>query len=125
MKLFIITLISIVSCLSFNYKDINDDITNALKKGDSIELTKHFAEKVSIKIINDEDLLSKLQAQAIINEFFIKHKVKSYQNSHYSIVNGDQQFIIGVLETNNGLYRISILIRGTVISQFRIENNND
>lgn len=124
MKLFIITLISALS-LSFNYKDIDDDIIIALQKGNSIELAKHFAEKLSVKIINDEDLLSKSQAQAMINDFFINHKVKTYHNSHYSIVNGDQQFMIGTLETNNGLYRISILIRGNVISQFRIENNND
>ena len=88
------------------------------------ELVKHFAEKVSIKVLNQEDLLSKSQAQALIEDFFLKHKVKSYQTSHTSIVNGDQQFITGSLETQNGKFRISILVRGSVISQFRIEHDN-
>jgi hypothetical protein len=123
MKLFVITLISLFS-LSFNLKDITDDIANALKQGNTSELVKNFSEKISIKVLNQEDLLSKSQAQAVIEDFFLKHKVKSYQTSHTSIVNGDQQFITGALETNNGKFRISILVRGNVISQFRIENDN-
>ncbi|MBP8033584.1 MAG: DUF4783 domain-containing protein [Bacteroidia bacterium] len=123
MKLFVITLISLFS-LSFNLKDITDDVANALKQGNTSELVKNFAEKISIKVLNQEDLLSKPQAQAVIEDFFSKHKVKSYQTSHTSIVNGNQQFITGSLETNNGKFRISILVRGNVISQFRIENDN-
>lgn len=123
MKLFVITLISLFS-LSFTLKDIPDDVANALRQGNVSELVKNFAEKVSIKVLNQEDLLSKSQAQALIEDFFNKHKVKSYQTSHTSIVNGDQQFITGSLDTNTGKYRISILVRGSVISQFRIENDN-
>ena len=123
MKLFVITLISLFS-LSFSLKDITDDVANALKQGNTSELVKNFAEKISIKVLNQEDLLSKAQAQAVIEDFFTKHKVKNYQTSHTSIVNGNQQFITGSLETNNGKFRISILVRGNVISQFRIENDN-
>lgn len=123
MKLFVITLISLFS-FSFTSKEITDDIANSLKQGNASELVKHFAEKVSIKVLNQEDLLSKSQAQALLADFFTKHKVKNYQTSHTSIVNGDQQFITGSLDTNNGKFRISILVRGSVISQFRIENDN-
>jgi hypothetical protein len=123
MKLFVITLISLFS-FSFTQKEITDDVANALKQGNASELVKHFSEKISIKVLNQEDLLSKSQAQALIEDFFIKHKVKNYQTSHTSIVNGDQQFITGSLDTNNGKFRISILVRGNVISQFRIENDN-
>jgi len=123
MKLFLISLISLFS-FSFTQKEITDDVANALKQGNASELVKHFSEKVSIKVLNQEDLLSKSQAQALIEDFFIKHKVKNYQTSHTSIVNGDQQFITGSLDTNNGKFRISILVRGNVISQFRIENDN-
>ena len=74
-------------------KDITDDIANALRQGNVSELSKSFAEKVSIKVLTQEDLLSKSQAQALIEDFLIKHKVRNYQTSHTSIVNGDQQFI--------------------------------
>jgi ketosteroid isomerase-like protein len=111
-------------CFSFTIRDINEDVTNALKQGNAPELVKHFADKISVKVLNQEDLLSRAQAQALIEDFFNKHKVKSYQTSHTSIVNGDQQFITGSLDTSTGKYRISILVRGSVISQFRIENDN-
>ncbi len=123
MKALVILFISLFS-FSFTSRDITDDVANALKQGNASELVKHFAEKVSIKVLNQEDLLSKAQAQALIEDFFSKHKVKSYQTSHTSIVNGDQQFITGALDTNTGKFRISILVRGSVISQFRIENDN-
>lgn len=124
MKALVILFISLFS-FSFTLRDITDDVANALKQGSASELVKHFSEKVSIKVLNQEDLLSKSQAQALIEDFFNKHKVKSYQTSHTSIVNGDQQFITGALDTNTGKYRISVLVRGSVISQFRIENDND
>lgn len=123
MKALIILFISLFS-FSFTSRDITEDVANALKQGNASELVKHFAEKVSIKVLNQEDLLSKPQAQVLIEDFFSKHKVKSYQTSHTSIVNGDQQFITGTLDTNTGKFRISILVRGSVISQFRIENDN-
>ena len=123
MKNLVIILISFFS-LSFGIMDIPEDIAGALKQGNTSELVKIFSDKVSIKVLNQEDLLSKPQAQAVIEDFFSKHKVKSYQTAHTSIVNGNQPFITGVLDTNNGKYRISILVRGNVISQFRIEYDN-
>ena len=123
MKVLVILFISLFS-FSFTSRDITDDVASALKQGNASELVKHFAEKVSIKVLNQEDLLSKSQAQALIEDFFSRHKVKNYQTSHTSIVNGDQQFITGSLDTSTGKYRISILVRGSVISQFRIENDN-
>ncbi|HRF99627.1 MAG TPA: DUF4783 domain-containing protein [Bacteroidia bacterium] len=123
MKLLFITLISIFS-FAFTLQDITDEVANALKQGNTSELVKSFSEKISIKVLNQEDLLSKAQAQAVIEDFFSKHKVKGYQTSHTSIVNGNQQFITGTLDTNNGKFRISILVRGNVISQFRIEHDN-
>ena len=123
MKLLFITLISIFS-FAFSLQDITDEVANALKQGNTSELVKSFSEKISIKVLNQEDLLSKAQAQAVIEDFLSKHKVKGYQTSHTSIVNGNQQFITGTLDTNNGKFRISILVRGNVISQFRIEHDN-
>lgn len=123
MKALAIFLVSVLG-FSFALRDINDDINNALKQGNASEIVKNFADRVSIKVLSQEDLLSKSQAQALIEDFFSKHKVKNYQTSHTSIVNGDQQFITGSLDTMNGKFRISILVRGNVISQFRIETDN-
>lgn len=107
---------------SFGVEDLNDDVSLALKKGNAVELVKLFSDKLSIKVLAQEDLMSKSQAQAIIADFFSKNKVKNYITGHTSIVNGDQQFITGTIDTNSGKYRVSILIRSNLISGFRIEN---
>lgn len=124
MKVLVILLISLLS-LSFSIKDVTDDISNYLKAGNAQSLATTFADKISIKILDVEDLLSKAQAQALIEDFFSKHKVKNYTTLHSSFINTGHQFITGNLETNDGKYRVSILVRGNIISQFRIENDND
>lgn len=124
MKSLLIILISLLS-LSFALKDITDDITGYLKASNTKALTEIFSDKISIKILDTEDLISKAQAQTMIEDFFAKHKVKNYTTAHSSLANGGNQFITGTLETSNGKFRVSILVRGNIISQFRIENDND
>jgi hypothetical protein len=124
MKILAFILVSFLG-LSFSGEEISDDISNALKQGNTIELVKYFADKVSVKVVNQEDLLSKAHAQVIIEDFFLRNKVRSFQTSHTSVVNGNQQFITGTLDTSNGKFRISILVRGSQISQFRIEKDNE
>jgi hypothetical protein len=105
--------------------EVTDEIVAALKQGKSAELVKYFDEKVSIKISNQEDVLSKSQAEANLKYFFDKHTVKSFSSSHVSSSNNSAQYITGTLETSNGKFRVSILIRRGLISQFRIEDDND
>ena len=105
--------------------EASDEIISALKSVKASELVKHFDEKVSIKILNQEDVLSKSQAEANLKFFFEKHSVKTFSSSHVSSVNSGSQYITGTLETNSGKFRVSILLRRNLISQFRIENDND
>lgn len=102
-----------------------DDIVNAIKAGKVTELVKYFDAKVSVKIINQEDLLSRAQAEANLKYFFDKHPVKSFSSTHKSSVNNSSQYITGRLETTNGNFRVSILIRSGMISQMRIESENE
>lgn len=123
MKLFAVIALFISSF--FNAFDVTDDVVAALKQGKSSELVKFFDEKLSVKILNQEDLLSKTQAEANVKFFFEKHTVKNFILSHSNTVNNNVQFITGTLETAAGKYRVSILLRRNLISQFRIENENE
>jgi ribosome biogenesis GTPase A len=111
--------------LFFNGLEMSDEIVTALKQGKSSDLVKYFDEKVSIKLINQEDVLSKSQAEANLKYFFEKHPVKNFSSSHVSSVNNSSQYITGTLETTNEKFRVSILIRRNLITQFRIETAND
>lgn len=124
MKLFI-SFTCLILRLFFSDLEMSDDIIATLKQGNSKELVKFFDEKVSIKLINQEDVLSRSQAEANLKYFFEKHPVKNFSSVHVSSVNTISQYITGSLETANGKFRVSILIRRNLISQFRIENDNE
>ena len=122
MKL-LVSLIFFIS--SFSAFDVTDDVVAAIKSGKSSELVKFFDEKLTVKILNQEDLLSKAQAEANVKYFFEKHIIKNFTVSQSRTVNSTVQFVSGSLETMNGKFRVSILLRRNLISQFRIENDNE
>lgn len=109
----------------FSVSEVSDEVISALRQGRSAELVKFFDEKVSVKLINQEDVLSKSQAEANLKYFFEKHPVKAFSGSHASSMNNSMQYITGTLQTSNGKFRVSILLRRNLIAQFRIENDND
>jgi ribosome biogenesis GTPase A len=109
----------------FSAFDVTDDVVAAIKSGKSSELVKFFDEKLTVKILNQEDLLSKAQAEANVKYFFEKHIIKNFTVSQSRTVNSTVQLVSGSLETMNGKFRVSILLRRNLISQFRIENDNE
>lgn len=109
----------------FAVVDTADEIVNAIRAGKATELVKYFDARVSVKLIDQEDLLSRSQAEANLRFFFEKHPVKAFNATHKSSVNNNSQYITGKLETTNGDFRVSVLIRNALVTQFRIETDND
>lgn len=105
--------------------EVSEEIIAAIRQGKTSELVKHFDDKVSIKIVSQEDVLSRSQAEANLRYFFEKHPVKAFTSTHTSVMNNNAQYITGTLETATGKYRVSVLIRRNLVSQFRIENDNE
>jgi hypothetical protein len=105
--------------------DVTEDVIAAVKQGKASELIRYFDEKVLVKVISQEDVLSKAQAEANLKYFFEKHPVKAFSSTHVSAVNNNSQYITGTLETSNGKFRISVLLRRNLIAQFRIETDNE
>jgi hypothetical protein len=105
--------------------EVSDEIISALRQGKASELVKSFDEKVSIRILSQEDVLSRSQAEANLKYFFEKHPVKSFSSPHVSAMNNSSQYITGTLETVPGKFRVSVLLRRNLVVQFRIEADND
>jgi hypothetical protein len=122
---FLLSLSFLFTGLFFGVSDAGDEVAAALRMGKASDLVKYFEDRVSVKIINQEDVISRSQAEANLKYFFEKHPVKSFTSSHKSSVNNTSQYITGMLETANGKFRVSILMRRGLISQFRIETDNE
>ncbi|MES2284636.1 MAG: DUF4783 domain-containing protein [Bacteroidota bacterium] len=126
-KAIILLVISIAS-LAF-MSDIIDGISTAIRSGNPKNISKYFIENIDLKVIAQEDVYSKQQAEMILKDFFTKHPVKSYTVAHKSEPKAGSQYVIGTLETENGKFRIYFLIKTTgsetLIQQFRIETENE
>lgn len=114
--------------LSFTI-DMIDDVASAIRSGNPKNISKYFIENIDLKVIEQEDVYSKQQAEMILKDFFTKHPVKSFTIAHRSAPKNGSQYIIGTLETGNGKYRVYFLNKTsdteTLIQQFRIETENE
>jgi hypothetical protein len=120
----------IVSILSVAFTlDIVDDIAASIRSGNPKNISKYFIENIDLKIIEQEDVYSKQQAEMILKDFFTKHSVKSYNVAHKSEPKNGSQYVIGTLDTGSGKFRTYFLIKTTggqtLIQQFRIEPEHE
>ena len=124
----IILIVISISSLAF-MSDIIDGISTAIRSGNPKNISKYFIENIDLKVIAQEDVYSRQQAEMILKDFFTKHPVKSYTVAHKSEPKAGSQYVIGTLETENGKFRIYFLIKTTgsetLIQQFRIETENE
>lgn len=125
---FFLLLILSISSFAFTI-DVIEDIASAIRSGNPKNISKFFIENIDLKVIEQEDVYSKQQAEMILKDFFTKHAVKSYTVAHKSQPKAGSQYVIGTLETVNGKFRTYFLIKTvgtqTLIQQFRIETENE
>jgi hypothetical protein len=107
------------------FAQTEENITGALKTGNSKEIAKYFGANVNLKILNQEDIYSKNQAELILKDFFTKNTIKNYIPKHNGTSKNGAQYTIGVLSTNNGNFRVYYFLKkntdGIQIQEFRIE----
>lgn len=113
------------SVFAFPVFDIPPKIFDAMKVGNSTELTKYFNTTVELVILDKEDVYSKQQAEQILKNFFDKNRVKNFTLLHQGGKSG-AQYAIGNLETEDGkTYRVYFLVKESggkpLVHQMRIE----
>ena len=110
---------------AFVVPDVADNVANAIRTGNASEISKYFADNVDLKVLDQENIYSKAQAELILKDFFAKHPVQEFTVIHKSQPQNEAQFAIGTLSTTNGTYRVHYLMKtaagATLVTQFRIE----
>jgi hypothetical protein len=114
---------------AFTYNsEIPRDIAIAFKVGSAEELARYFNNTIELVIIDKEDVYSKIQAQQIVDNFFVEHYPKSFEFIHQG-GKEESKFAIGKLVTFNGTFRVTLLIKEknekALIHQLRIETENE
>src|ERR1035437_8100261 len=104
--------------------EVPSEVISALNSGNASQLSGYLNSNVELVIENKNDVFRKQQASGIIADFFRKNSVNSFQLLHKG--NKDEaSFVIGMLKTSSGSFRVYILTRKNEIQQLRIEPSND
>lgn len=109
--------------------DVPKGIVLAFNAGNAKELAKYFNSTIELVIDDKEGVYSKLQAEQIVKDFFMKNTPAS--EGLILLHEGGKEaskYAIGNFYTKNGVYRVSFLIKTVdnvpTIHQLRIEENN-
>jgi hypothetical protein len=124
------TLIKVIIILLISQRvfasDIFEDISNAIRNGESHQLSTYFGNTVDLTILEQENVYSKAQAELVIKDFFEKNRPKSFTILHKGSSPEKTQYAIGNLVTSNGrTFRVSFYIKNTqgknLLQELRIE----
>jgi hypothetical protein len=125
--LFVITLCLPVLLGSTAPGDIPQAMLDALKTGNSAQLSRYFNASIELAIPGKEDIYSNKQAELIVKDFFAKHVPSNFTVLHKGGKEGSQ-YAIGNLTTSTGNFRVTLLIKlkdgNPFIHQLRFEEEN-
>lgn len=122
---YFIGLVFIILSINSNLlAQIPSDIIYAIKTGNTSKLITFFNKEVELAINEKEGIYSLAQAEVILKDFFKKNKPVSFELKHDG-TQGELNFIVGELLTNNGKYRTyiysNIIKKKKQIYQLRFE----
>ncbi len=127
MKKTLLFLVATIASLQVSIAfDIYDDITAALRSGNSAAIAAYFDRSVDLTILSQEDVYSKAQAEIILKDFFNKNAPKSFNIIHKGTSKDGSMFGIGSLATTSGAsFRVTFYLKplngSDVIQELRIE----
>ncbi len=128
MKKKFLTIVAVIAAFVFSsfvsIAQIPDELVLSLKTGNASKLSNYFNQNIELFILDQDDVYSRAQAQQIVSNFFSQNKASGFSIIHQSGKEGTK-YAIGKLTTNNGVYRVSFLVKNDngnpVIHQLRIE----
>ena len=112
--IFVVLIISILplSMVLVNYDSISQEVTEAIRRGSSRDLARHFGSNVDLAIPGNDGTYSKAQAELIMRNFFSDNRPDSFTVNHQGASRDGSLYVIGTYETTrNRSYRIYFLIK--------------
>ncbi len=123
--LYLLLLILPLSFVSAGPADIIDKTVELIKQGNVNELAKSFSSTIELTFLDQENVYSNVQAEAILTNFFKNNQPKSVTILHRIASNPNYRFAVLILATNNGAYRISLSLKNVngrfELNELRIE----
>jgi hypothetical protein len=100
-----------------SFAGVTEDISAALKAGNAFKLSAFFQPKIDLTILEESDLLSKLEAEKLVFDFFHENKPSDFVILHQGKSKSGLAYTIGKLVTEKGDFRVSFYINKTSNSE--------
>ncbi len=108
-----------------NINDVIDDIASCIRGANTKELSKYFSSTVSMTLLNDEGVYSRVQAEIILRDFFNKNTPTNVKLAHRLDSNPNFRYVVLNLETSKDTYRVSYKLTNNdnsfQVTEFRVE----
>src|SRR5215813_9186693 len=88
--------------------DAIDEVSNLIRAGNAKELSGYLAAEVELSVLSPESILQKAQAEAILQDFFTKHRPSSIKIIHKLTSNPNLLYAEMILNTASGVFRTSV-----------------
>jgi hypothetical protein len=102
---------SVLLLSSFRMQSSIDEVINALRSGNSSQLSVYLDDNVELTLPDKSDSYSKAQAQLIIKDFFTNNGIKGFELKHKGDAPSGGHFCIGTLQTNAGNFRTNVFMK--------------
>ena len=101
----------LASSLLTDSASVIDNISSALRSGNTTEINQYFANSVDVTILDYQDFLDKGATVQKVNSFFAGKSITGYKLIHEGKSKGkDSVYTIGTLNTDHGDYKVYMLI---------------
>jgi hypothetical protein len=107
---FLLLGIGIVLLSSFTLLSEIDNVANAIKNGDAVQIARFFDDKVQLTMPDKSGSYDKIQAESVLKTFFSVNMVTGFVIIHKG-GNDGSEYCIGTLQTKNGTYRTTIFMK--------------
>lgn len=108
----------LITFTSIAQSTTSENVRKSINIGSSKELIKYFDSQVEISLNGKISSCNKVQAEAVMRDFFNKNIVTSFQYIHHGESNnGELKYAIGNYITKEDSYRVLV--------RFKVKNNSD
>jgi len=91
--------------------DPTSEIVQAIQKGDAKSLATHFNTTIDLELPGIEGNYSKAQAEVMMNDFFKKLPVATFQTNHKGSSDDGSKYLIGTYSSSGKEFRVYILLK--------------
>lgn len=99
-------------------------IAASLRAGNAKDIAQHFDKRVVLAIDGQSNNYSSQQGEIILKNFLSRFSTRNFTILHKGTSQGNAQYMVGNLQTNQGTFRTSIYISNQTIQEIRFEKND-